>query len=110
MFLGVYLESIREWFLFDLGQIMSGFIETEEEKLFRSVVRKFAKDNLVPRAQHADEMEEFSWDNWRGMASIGLTGIGVSSELGGSGGGYRHTVIAEEEIADVLRIARENGM
>ena len=72
---------------------------TEEEKMLQATVRDFADRELVPRAREVDETESFSWDNWKGMAALGLTGMGLSPEFGGSGGGYRQVCIAAEEIA-----------
>ena len=72
---------------------------TEEERMLSATVRDFADRELAPRAREIDESEEFSWENWKGMASLGLTGMGVDPQYGGSGGGYRQMAIAEEEIA-----------
>ena len=72
---------------------------TEEEKMLQATVRDFADRELMPRAREIDEAESFSWDNWKGMASLGLTGMGIPPELDGGGGGYRQVCIAVEEIA-----------
>jgi len=72
---------------------------THEEKLLQQTVRQFANKELIPRAAHIDEHEEFSWDNWKGLASLGLTGLGLDPVYGGSGGNYRQLVIATEQIA-----------
>lgn len=78
---------------------MADLLLSEEERLLQSTLREFAERELVPRAKELDDKEEFSWDIWKGMASLGLTGLGVDPMLGGSGGGYRQVVIAEEELA-----------
>ena len=67
--------------------------------MLQAAVRRFADRELAPRAREVDEGEEFSWDAWKGMAALGLPGIGVDPALGGSGGGYRQMAIAEEEVA-----------
>jgi len=72
---------------------------TETEKMLQAAVREFAERELVPKAKQADEREEFSWDIWHGMASLGLTGIGIDPSFGGSGGGYREMAIVVEEVA-----------
>ena len=78
---------------------MADLILTEEEQMLRNTVRDFAERELIPRAQEVDEKEEFSWENWRGMANIGLMGIGIDAKYGGSGpGGYRHVAIVAEEV------------
>ena len=78
---------------------MADLLLSEEERMLQSTVREFADRELAPRARELDEREEFSWDNWKGMAALGLTGIGIDPVYGGSGGGYRQIAIAEEEIA-----------
>ena len=71
----------------------------EEERMLQNLVRDFADRELAPRAREADEKEEFDWKNWEGMARLGITGIGIDPQYGGSGGGYRQVAIAAEEIA-----------
>lgn len=78
---------------------MTDLLLNEEERLLQTTLREFADRELVPRARELDEKEEFSWDIWKGMAALGLTGLGLDPALGGTGGGYRQIVIAEEEIA-----------
>ena len=78
---------------------MADMILTEEEQMLQNLVRDFADRELMPRAKEIDEKEEFSWENWKGMSGLGLTGISIDPEYGGSGGGYRQTVILISEIA-----------
>ena len=79
---------------------MAGLILTEEEQMLQNLVRDFADKELAPRAREVDEKAEFSWENWKGMANLGLMGIGIDTKYGGSGtGGYRQVAIVAEEIA-----------
>lgn len=71
----------------------------EEERMLQTLVRDFADRELAPRAREVDEKEEFDWQNWQGLARLGLTGIGIDPQYGGSGGGYRQIAIAAEETA-----------
>lgn len=71
----------------------------EEERMLQTLVRDFADRELAPRAREVDEKEEFDWTNWQGLARLGLTGIGIDPQYGGSGGGYRQIAIAAEETA-----------
>ena len=71
----------------------------EEERMLQTLVRDFADRELAPRAREVDEKEEFDWPNWQGLARLGLTGIGIDPQYGGSGGGYRQIAIAAEETA-----------
>ena len=79
---------------------MPDLILNEEEQMLQTLVRDFADRELIPRAKEADENQEFSWENWRGMAGLGLTGVGIDTEYGGSGpAGYRKVSIVAEEVA-----------
>ncbi|MAX57929.1 MAG: acyl-CoA dehydrogenase [Chloroflexi bacterium] len=79
---------------------MPDLILSEEEQMLQTMVRDFADRELIPRAREADERQEFSWENWKGMADLGLTGVGIDTEYGGSGpAGYRKVAIVAEEVA-----------
>ena len=78
---------------------MGDLILTEEEQMLQTLVRDFADRELVPRAKQVDEKAEFSWENWQGMAQLGLTGIGLGPKYGGSEGGYRQVAIVADELA-----------
>ena len=71
----------------------------EEERMLQSLARDFAERELMPRSAELDESARFSWENWQGMARIGLPGIGIDPAYGGSGGGFRQSSIAIEEVA-----------
>ena len=78
---------------------MTELLLTEEELMLRNLVREFADSELAPRAAGYDETAEFPWENMRGLAAIGLLGLGIDEEYGGSGGSTRQLVIAVEEIS-----------
>ena len=78
---------------------MSDMLLSEEERLLRSTVRGFADQELAPRAAAYDESGEFPWDNVRGLAKLGLFGLTIEEEYGGSGGTTRQLAVATEEIA-----------
>ncbi|MDA1349372.1 MAG: acyl-CoA dehydrogenase family protein [Chloroflexi bacterium] len=71
----------------------------EEELLLRNTVREFADQQLAPNAADYDESGEFPWDNFRGLAELGLFGLTIGEEFGGSGGTARQSAIVVEEIA-----------
>lgn len=75
------------------------FTLSEEHKLLQTTVRDWAKEKLEPVADELDRKQEFAWDNFRMMAKMGLLGIGVPTEYGGSGGNAISYVVALEEIA-----------
>lgn len=72
---------------------------TEEERLLRATVRDFADRELRPRSARWDESEEPALESFRLTAGLGLTGLGIPAEYGGSGGGSRQIAIAVEELA-----------
>ncbi|MBT8103629.1 MAG: isovaleryl-CoA dehydrogenase [Gammaproteobacteria bacterium] len=71
----------------------------EDLDLLRQTVRSFANDKIAPRAAAIDEKNEFPRDLWPELGALGLLGITVESEYGGSELGYLAHVIAMEEIS-----------
>ena len=78
---------------------MSDLLLSEEELLLKNTVRDFADQRLAPRAAAYDDSGEFPWDNVRGLAELGLFGLTIDEEYGGSGGTTRQLAVAIEEIA-----------
>ncbi|MDO5613937.1 MAG: isovaleryl-CoA dehydrogenase [Paracoccus sp. (in: a-proteobacteria)] len=75
---------------FDLG---------EDVNALRDMVHRWAQDRVKPLAAQADQTNEFPNELWTEMGELGLLGITVAEEFGGSGMGYLAHVIAVEEIA-----------
>jgi isovaleryl-CoA dehydrogenase len=71
----------------------------EDLDLLRETVRSFATDRIAPRASDIDGKNEFPRDLWPELGELGLLGITVESEFGGSELGYLEHVIAMEEIS-----------
>jgi len=67
--------------------------------MLKATVRDYADQVLAPNAARYDESGEFPWDNVRGLAELGILGLTVAEEYGGSGGTTRHLAIVAEEIA-----------
>ena len=74
---------------------------TEEQRMFRRMVRDFAEKEIAPRAKEIDETDRFPDDLFRRMGELGILGLPFPEEYGGSGGEYTSMVIALEEIARV---------
>jgi len=72
---------------------------TEEQKIIQQTVRDFAQNELAPVADELDQAEEFPWKIFKRMAELGLLGMIIPSEYGGSGADELSLVIAIEEIA-----------
>ncbi|MYL24524.1 isovaleryl-CoA dehydrogenase [Vreelandella massiliensis] len=71
----------------------------DELNMLREQVNAFARDEIAPRAAEIDEKNEFPNDLWQKFGDMGLLGITVSEEDGGSGMGYLAHCIAMEEIS-----------
>jgi alkylation response protein AidB-like acyl-CoA dehydrogenase len=56
-------------------------------------------DKVVPRAAEIDETEEFPWDLKKIFAEMGLLGLAVPEQYGGTDQGHMFTCLAVEEIA-----------
>jgi butyryl-CoA dehydrogenase len=77
------------------------FSLTEEQKMLQAMVRDFAAKELEPIAAQIDEEARFPAESVKKMAELGLTGIGLPEEYGGSGGGAIEFCIVIEEISRV---------
>ena len=71
----------------------------EDIDLLREAVAAFATDRIAPRAAAIDESNKFPRDLWPELGELGLLGITVEEEYGGSALGYLAHVVAMEEIS-----------
>ena len=75
---------------FDLGQDID---------MLRDAVKQFCDAELAPRAEEIDRNNEFPMDMWRKFGDMGLLGLTVEEEYGGTNMGYLAHVVAMEEIS-----------
>lgn len=73
----------------------------EEHKMLQTAVRDLAQNKFAAIADELDRKQEFAWDNFKAMAEMGLLGLSIPEEYGGSGGGELSIAIAVEEISKV---------
>lgn len=71
----------------------------EDIDALRETVRRFAMDEIAPRAAEIDQTNEFPADLWEKMGALGLHGITVPEVDGGVAMGYLAHCIAIEEIS-----------
>ena len=71
----------------------------DELNMLREQVNAFAASEIAPRAAEIDHNNEFPSDLWKKFGDMGLLGITVPDEDGGSGMGYLAHCIAMEEIS-----------
>ena len=67
--------------------------------MLRKTVNGFAQDRIAPRAAAIDRDNVFPRDLWPEMGALGLHGITVEEEYGGTGLGYLEHCVAMEEIS-----------
>src|SRR5262245_26481848 len=75
------------------------FAATEEQLLIQRTARDFADRVLAPRAAARDLSCEFPVAELRELAQLGLLGIAVPPELGGSGAGIVAYSLAMQELS-----------
>ena len=71
----------------------------ETADMLRDSVRSFSSDKIAPRAEDIDRSNEFPRDLWPQLGTLGVHGITVSDDYGGSGLGYLEHCVAMEEIS-----------
>ena len=84
------IPNAQRMFNFDLGETADAIRET---------VRDFSTHEIAPRAAEIDKSNQFPRDLWPKLGDLGLHGITVEEEYGGSGLGYLEHCIAMEEIS-----------
>jgi isovaleryl-CoA dehydrogenase len=75
---------------FDLG---------EDVAMLRDSLQQFVAKEIAPRAGEIDRTDQFPMDLWRKFGELGVLGMTVSEEYGGSAMGYLAHVVAMEEIS-----------
>jgi isovaleryl-CoA dehydrogenase len=75
------------------------FNHGETIAMLRETLQQFAAKEIAPRAATIDETNQFPSDLWRKLGALGLLGITVEEEYGGTAMGYLAHIIAMEEIS-----------
>jgi butyryl-CoA dehydrogenase/short/branched chain acyl-CoA dehydrogenase len=74
---------------------------SEDEQLFRTTVRQFAQENIAPLVRTMDEQQHFQPELIPQLFNLGLMGIEIPIEYGGSGGTFFEAILAVEEVSAV---------
>src|SRR5580765_341575 len=86
---------------------------SDEHETFRKVVRDFAEREIAPHVPQWDREHHLSVEVVRAMGDLGLFGLVVPEEYGGSGGDFTSLCVAIEELGRVdqsIGITLEAGM
>jgi butyryl-CoA dehydrogenase len=88
---------------------------TDEQRMWRDTVHDFVAREVKPKAHEVDETSEFNWPAIRKMGPLGLLGLNIPEEYGGSGVDAISAAIAIEELgwgcgSTALAIAAHNGL
>jgi isovaleryl-CoA dehydrogenase len=84
------ISNVLRGFDFGLGN---------EIDMLRDTAHGFAQDKIAPRADEIDRSNTFPRELWPQLGQLGLLGITVEEDLGGSGLGYLAHCVAMEEIS-----------
>ncbi len=91
------------------------FSMNENQKMIAQMVRDFAQKEILPYRNLWDEKQIFPVDVFKKMGELGLMGVLVPEEYGGSGFGYNEYVTAITEVSKVcggvgLSMAAHNSL
>jgi cyclohexanecarboxyl-CoA dehydrogenase len=84
---------------------MLDFSFTEEQETFRKAVRDFARKEIAPRVKEQIEAKQFPREMVKAMAKMGLTGMAIPKEYGGTPRDWVTMGLAMEELAKVSQPA-----
>jgi alkylation response protein AidB-like acyl-CoA dehydrogenase len=87
----------------------------EEQKIWKKIVHDFAEKELKSKAREVDEKEEFNWEAVRKGGPVGLMGMSIPEEFGGSNVDAISNAIAMEELgwgcgSTALALTAHNGL
>src|ERR1035437_10201175 len=91
------------------------FEKTENQKMIAQMVRAFADKHIRPKMMEWDEEQKFPLEVFKKLGELGLMGVLVPQEYGGSGFGYFEYVTAIVELSKVcgsigLSMAAHNSL
>jgi len=75
------------------------FMLSDEQQMVRDMCRKFADNELAPRAAEYDRTHEFPWEPVKKLGEMGMLGVVYPEEYNGAGMDYVCYAIAVEEIS-----------
>jgi alkylation response protein AidB-like acyl-CoA dehydrogenase len=97
------------------NEVGISFKTTENQQMIADMIRKFGKEHILPKLMEWDESQEFPIDVFKKLGELGLMGVLVPTEYGGSGFGYTEYVTAITELGSfcgsiALSMAAHNSL
>src|SRR6201996_6415431 len=91
------------------------FAQSENEQMVEQMARDFAERNIRPHVMEWDEAQHFPIELFKQLGELGMMGVLVPEQYGGSGFGYAEYVTVISEIAKVcgaigLSVAAHNSL
>ncbi|MCE3258619.1 MAG: acyl-CoA dehydrogenase [Bacteroidetes bacterium] len=91
------------------------FQMSENQQMIADMIRKFGKEHIYPKMMEWDESQEFPVEVFKKLGELGLMGVLVPTEYGGSGFGYTEYVTAITELGSIcgsiaLSMAAHNSL
>ncbi len=96
-------------------QVGMSFQLNENQIMIADMIKKFGKDNIYPKMMEWDESQEFPVEVFKKLGELGLMGVLVPAEYGGSGFSYTEYVTAISELGKIcgsiaLSMAAHNSL
>src|SRR5436190_15945311 len=96
-------------------QVGMDFQMNENQQMIADMIRKFGKEHIQPELMDWDESQEFPLEVFKKLGDLGLMGVLVPTEYGGSGFGYSEYVTAITELGSIcgsigLSMAAHNSL
>jgi len=97
------------------NEIGMNFQMNENQQMIADMIRKFGKEHIQPKLMEWDESQEFPVEVFKKLGELGLMGVLVPTEYGGSGFGYSEYVTAITELGAIcgsiaLSMAAHNSL
>ena len=77
------------------------FAKNENQIMIADMIRKFGKEHILPKMMEWDESQEFPIEVFKKLGELGLMGVLVPTEYGGSGFSYTEYVTAITELGSI---------
>jgi alkylation response protein AidB-like acyl-CoA dehydrogenase len=80
------------------NEVGMSFQKNENQVMIADMIQKFGREHILPKLMHWDETQEFPIEVFKKLGELGLMGVLVPTEYGGSGFSYTEYVTAISEL------------